>query len=144
VPVFIIFHWLIFGGTYYPMVHSLDHRDLAGRLVQNRAACRKKLKEHQRLALWARQMFVNQRPHTDPDPKSITTEEHLSEVDASSAADDFDEKISSEPMEHNMRISEKKQNHGPSEEESGQSIRGGRQSRTDMREPHTGRYSPPH
>jgi hypothetical protein len=55
--------------------------------------------------------------HIDPDPKSITTEEYLSEVDASSAADDFDERISWELMEHSMRTSEKKDNYSPSEEE---------------------------
>jgi hypothetical protein len=86
-------------------------------LAPNRAPCKKKLKEHQRRALWVRQAFVNQSPHTDPDPKLITGEDHLSEADASIGADDFDKKIPAEPMESGMRTREKTNSHGASEEE---------------------------
>jgi hypothetical protein len=99
------------------MFHSVDPRNFAGRLAQNRAACQKKLKDHQCRALWARQAFANQFPHTDPHPKPITGEEHLSEADASVTVDDIDEKISAGPMERGMRTREKTNNHGASEEE---------------------------
>jgi hypothetical protein len=85
--------------------------------LRPRAACRKKLKEHQRRALWARQVFANQCQHADPDPRPITGEEHLSEADAFIATDDFDKKISAEPMERGMKTREKANSHGASEKE---------------------------
>jgi hypothetical protein len=60
---------------------------------------------------------VNQCPHTDPDPKPITREEHRSKADTSIAADDFGEKISAESMECGMKTREKMNSHGASEEE---------------------------
>jgi hypothetical protein len=108
---------LSFSARYFRMFHSLDPLDLTGRLAQNHAACRKKLEEDQRQALWARQAFANQCPHTDSDPKTITREEHLSEADALIAADGFDKKISAEPMERGMRTREKTNSHGTSEED---------------------------
>jgi hypothetical protein len=95
--------------------HLLDPRDLAGRLAQSRAPCPKKLKEHQRRALWTRQAFANQCPHTNPDPKPITEEEDLSEADASIAAEDFDKKISAELIERDMMTREKTNSHSGSE-----------------------------
>jgi hypothetical protein len=47
----------------------------------------------------------------------IATEEQLSEIDASRAAEDFDEKSSSEPMKHSMRTNEKRHSQGRSEKE---------------------------
>jgi hypothetical protein len=63
----------ILAGRFRHMIEAADPNYLAWRLKNNVADCRRKLKEHQRHALWARQALRSMTPSNDFSPiRAIT------------------------------------------------------------------------